>query len=345
MAKRVQVSVDGGSTYRTLPGSSGEMRRELATLNDTIFGQTFQSEDVSIGTWTVSANSIHKGVAGYLVKIMEGGTPTALSAEAMSLVTGKTYQVTDTTKRVFHYATPLQVFDNAVDHTADVASIDYLAGTVTFDAGYTVTGPVTVTGNYMPMSQMAKGRSFGLTQTAAEIDTTTYEVAQANGGWRTLEPGLRTVSMEVGGLFDQADDVQAALVARGLLYVSVQLDGNQTSVFRGFFKRTSQSQSGEVGALEEQSLQLNLFVPDGDLVETPFGWYFTGATIMNQAVRDVLGAWQNEELVKVRYLPDGEEGYEGDAMVAEASVANTFEGLNEFSITFRGSGTPAEYTP
>lgn len=345
-AKRVRVSTDNGVNWLTLPGSSGEKRLELANVNDTIFGQDWQSEQPTIGNIMISANSYFKGVSGYTIVMREGGTSTAMTAEAMSLVTGKTYQVTTSAKRMIDYETSVTVSDNGADKTSEVQSIDYLAGTVTFKSTYTPTGPITITGAYLPTNIIAKGRSMTVTQQAAEIDTTCYEDAQANGGWRTYIQGLRTVSMEIGGLYDVVNtpDVLDKLASRKIIMVEVTPDNSTTTVFRGFFKRMSQSQQGNVGALEEQTQQLSLFVPDGALVQNPFNWYFGGASKLSPSVRAVINAWQTGAVIKVQYLGDGSNGQQVDAVVTEATLANTLEGLNEFRFNFRASGAPTDVT-
>jgi hypothetical protein len=343
-AKRIQVSVDDGTTYRTLPGSSGDYSEELSTVNDTIFGQEYESNEVSIGTWDVTANGYWKGVVGYCAKIRAGGTPVVMTDEAMELVSGKTYRVTAPTKRILDYFTAITVEDGGVDQTAEVISIDYLNGEITFDAGYTVTGAVTITGKYVPTSVIAKARSFNLTQSAQATDTSDYETTCANDGWRTHEPGLRTVNLEVGGVYDITNGAAAALAARQPVIIEVAPDNDTDSIFRGFFKRHNRRQSGDVGALEEENHTFGLWVPDGALVVRPFSWYFTGASSLNQAIQDVIGAWQAAEVVKVRYQDDPDvagAGHVGDAVVTEATLSGTFEGIHEFRFSFRGSGAPA----
>jgi hypothetical protein len=343
-AKRIQVSVDGGTNYRTLPGSNGEFREEVATVNDTVFGQSFESNEVSIGTWEVSANGYFKGVVGYCAKIRQGGTPVAMTTEATTLVSGKTYQITATTKRIIDYFSSLTVFDNGVDHTADVISVDYLSGLVTFDPAYTVTGAVTVTGYYVPTTVIASARSFELTQSANATDTSDYDTVCSNGGWRLHEPGLRTVSMDLTGLYNLSNGAAAAIRARDPVIIEVTPDNSSTTVFRGFFKRHNRAQSGDVGNLEEETQTFGLWVPDGGLVVTPFSWYFGAGTALNQAIRDVIGAWQDEDILKVRYQDDPDvagSGHVGDAVVTEASLSGSFEGIHEFTFGFRGTGAPA----
>jgi hypothetical protein len=342
-AKRVQVSTNNGVTYRTLPGSSADYNEELATVNDTVFGQDFESNEVSIGQWGVSANAYYKGVAGYIANLKQQGTPVVMTAEAMALVSGKTYRITNAAKRIIDYFTAVTILDNAVDHTADVVSIDYLNGEVTFAGSYTVTGPVTITGKYVPTAAIARARTFTLTQGAAELDTTDYETARGNDGWRTFEYGLRNVGLEIGGMYDVANGFADLLRGRDPLIVEIAPANDAETFFRGFFKFHNRGQSGDVGALEEENRTLGLWVPDGSLVVRPFGWYFGSNSTLNQAVRDTLSAWQSKTIIDVKYQDDPDvalSGHEGDAVVTEATLANTFEGINEFRFGFRGTGAP-----
>lgn len=348
--KRVQVSSDNGVTWVTLPGNQAELTAiEMANVTDTVFGQSFESQQPSLGQWGLTSNGLFKGVAGYNAIIKKGGTPTAMVAEAMSLVSGQIYQVTAATKRVLSWANAITVFDNAVDHTADVESIDYLTGKVTFASGYVVTGPVTITGSYLPMAQIAKGRSFNLRQSVTQNDETGYDDAQGNGGFRIFEEGLRQVSLELGGIFNATAAWAAAAATRGVVYVEVDLDASDAgkNVFRGFFKIMTTSQSGNQGDVESQTVQLQLWVPDGDLVLRPFGWDIASASKMSSAVQKCLAAFANQTGLKARYLPKGTtgnaplDGTEGDVIVTEASLANAIDGQNEFSFTFRGTGAPS----
>jgi hypothetical protein len=342
-AKRVQVSTDAGVTWRTLPGSSGEYREEEATVNDTVFGQDFESNEVSIGQWMVSANSYFKGVAGYTANLKQQGTPTTLTAEPAALVSGKTYRITNAAKRILDYFTAVTVFDNAIDRTSNVISVDYLNGEVTFAAAYTVVGPVTVSGKYIPTVAIAKGRSFTLTQGAAEKDTTDYETARGNGGFRTFDYGLRTVGLEIQGVFDVTNGFSTALRARLPIIVEIAPANDALTFFRGFFKFHSRGQQGNVGALEEETRTLGLWVPDGALVVRPFGWYFDPTSTLNLAVQNTLAAWQSFTKINVQYQHDPSvagSGQTGLSIVTEATLSNSFEGLNEFRFGFRGTGAP-----
>lgn len=342
-AKRIQVSTDAGVTFRTLPGAAGDYREEVATVNDTVFGQDFESNEVSIGQWNVSGNAFFKGIAGYIANLKKQGVSTVMTAEPAALVSGKTYRITNATKRIIDYFSALTVLDGGVDHTADVALIDYLNGTVTFAAAYTVTGAVTLTGKYLPTVTFAKARTFTLTQGAAQKDTTVYETARANGGWRTFDYGLRTVSLDIGGVYDVTNGASAAMTARTPIIVEIAPNNDALTFFRGFFKFHNHGQAGNVGALEDETQTLGLWVPDGALVDRPFSWYFDPTSNLNLAVQNTLGAWQAKSIVNVKYQDDpavAGSGHTGQSIVTEATLANSFEGLNEFRFGFRGTGAP-----
>lgn len=342
-AKRIQVSTDGGTTYRTLPGAKGDYKEQLNVTDDTIFGQSWKSDAVSISQWQVTGNAYFKGVAGYQANIKQQGVSTTMTAEACTLVSGKTYQITNATKRVIDYFSPLTVFDNSIDQTAQVASIDYLNGLVTFATGYTVVGPVTVTGKYLPMTTIANGRQFTLTQTSAEIDQTVYENARTNGGWRSFGYGLRTVSLAVTGLYNITNGFSASLAARSPVVVEIAPNNDELTICRGYFKFQDHTQQGNVGALEEELLTLGLWVPDGALLVNPFSWYFDPTSTLNLAVQNAIGAWQAGTIVNVNYQNDPSvsgSGHTGQAIVTEATLSNTFDGLNDFAFSFRGTGAP-----
>lgn len=346
MAKRIRVSTDD-VTYYTLPGASGELSVEMANVEDTIFGQQFQSELPSIGMWEVSGQAYFKGVAGYLAAVKVGGTPTVAAAEATANTTGLSYQIVAVARRVMSLAHTVTVYDNAVIVAAgDILSIDYLNGIVTFVGGYVVTGPITIDYYYLPTAAIGKARSFSLTQQLAEIDTTDYATAQANGGWRTYIAGLKTVALELGNVWDNANDFITTLQSRAQVYVDVSPNdtaGSATEevLFRGLFKYLSQNQSGNVGALEEETLNLNLSIPSSEVLATPFSWYFGSANDLSPAVQIALEAWEDGTPIYVEYSPDGTNGKKGQAIVTEASVANSYEGQNEFSFSFKGTGTLA----
>lgn len=336
MAKRIRVSDDAGVNWYTLPGNTGEATDEAGDLEDTIFGQDYSSTQTGLIGRTINANGLVKGFAGYQATIKKMGTSTLMTTEAMSLVSGKTYQVTAATKRLFdkNNAT-LNVFDNAVNQNANVESIDFLFGRVTFKSAYTVTGPVTITTNYIPLVAVGCANEFTLTQQANANDVTCMDTAQANDGTRVFEYGLKTVSLELNGIYKSANGYKALLAARTETIIEISPDGGGLAAARGYFKPATTGQSGDVGDLESETITFNLSVPDDSRLLYPFHWLFAAASTVNLGIQKCLSAWENKTLIAVQYLSDGTNGFKADAVVTDISLTGGLEAMNEFTINFQ----------
>jgi len=341
-AKRIRLSDDSGSNWYTMPGNAGAINNEAGQLDDTVFGQNWSSIQSALIGWSVSANGLYKGFAGYVATIKEAGTTTSMTAEAASLVSGKTYQIDDITKRVLDIDTAVVVDDSAAPvSAADIESIDYLHGRVTFASTYTPSGAVTFDCNYFPMVALGTSRSFSLNMTAEAIDDTDMPTAQANSGHRTFTQGLRTVAFDLSGVYALSNGYRASLLARDKVLIEIVPDGNSKSIARGWFMPTTQGQSGNVGALEEETINYALFVPDVADMERPFGWHHASDTTLSQSLQVMLTAFEDGSEIDVQYLPDGTTGVTGAGIITEASLSGGLEAMNDFSMSFQGSGAIA----
>jgi len=352
-AKLIQVSDDGGSNFLTLPGGTGSFNNESEQINDTVFGQTFQSNETGLIGWSVEAQAFYKGFAGYITTVKKQNTSTGMTTEAMTLVSGKIFQIDDATKEIWdRNGGTFTIFDNAVDKTADVEFIDYLFGTITFFDAFSVVEPVTVTGFFFTTTTLGTANAFTVTQTADPIESTDFATAQANSGLRTFDPGLRTVQVELTGFYTLANAFLADLKARSEVVIEINPDGVAAtgSLMRGFFLIASEAQSGDVGALEEETTLFTLQVPTdpADVApaggypqppQIPFGWqHETGTGAIDPAIKIVLEAWDNETKIDVQYLSDGVAGIKGKAVVTDVSLTGGLSVMNEYSITMMGDG-------
>jgi hypothetical protein len=339
-AKLVRISNDGGATYFSVPGPGAELAIESATLNDTILGQSYTSEFPGLQSWSVSSSGYYKGLAGYVADIKKAGTPTAVTAEAFTLVSGKTYQISNSAKEVWDATVVPVVKDGTTTVvSSNIASYDYLFGIVTLASSYSVTSNITANLTYLPMAVFGKGQSFTLTQQADALDQTTYITAQADGGYMTNAPGLRTVSLDIDGIYDVSADNIAQLQARSQYVIEINPDGNGKSVARGFFYLLSVNESGDVGANEVESLSFNLSVPSSDYI--PFGWQHETDTTLPDAIEIALTAWEDEDILDIQYLPNGvggAGGQEGSVVVTDLTLSSSVDGLNEFTMNFVGTG-------
>lgn len=332
MAKRIRISDDAGVNYYTFPGNTGQLSDEVGAIDDTIFGQDYASNQPGLIADSFQANAFFKGFAGYVATIKKSGSTTAFTAEAMTLVSGKTYKITNAVKNVWNRAVTPTVFDNAVNQTANVLSIDYLLGRITFLPGYTVTGPVTVTGSYFPTTAIASVKSFTLNMTANAIDKTALDTAQANSGIRSYDYGLKTVSLDLGGFFSTGNAFRTALLARSEVIIEVAPAGDANAISRGWYKPATRTQSGNVGDLEAESITYNLFVPDQTDVLVPFAFQVETASTLNTAVKKAIACWIASTKPLIQYLQDGTNGWVGSSVLTSITLSGGLEVMNEFAI-------------
>lgn len=348
-AKKIQISTDGGSTWLNLPGSQGTFTNESEGIDDTILGQTFQSQDVGLITWSVQSDGIFKGFSGYLANILKTGSATAATGEACSLVSGKTYAIDDTAKEIWDRNATVTVYDGASPVSAsNIASIDYLFGRVTFVSGYTVTGAVTVDASYFATAAIGKGNAYTLTMSADNIDESNFEACQANGGHRIFAPGLRTVALEIQGIFDASENAKSDLTNRSELICEIDPAGDGSSIARGYFKIMNTEQGGTVGALEEETINFSLTVPDDSTIEHIFNWRHTNSTL-NAAIQAAIASWVGElNTYDVRYLPQGAagqsplDGVTGDVVFTDITLSGGLSSMNVFNIEMTGTGAYTE---
>ena len=348
-AKEIQVSIDGGTTWFLLPGGTGEWNDESEQITDTIFGQTFSSTQPGLITWTSNANALYKGFAGYVASLKQAGDPLIMTAESTTLVSGKTYQIDDVARRVIDWTQTVVVDTNGGTPVAaaDIESVDHMFGTVTFVPSFTVVGDVEFDAFYLPLTEIGKASSFTLTQTAETIDETDFETANSNSGYRVFNPGLRTVALELGGFYDSAEANWDVLEARSDIVIEINPDGSDLSSARGVFKLVTRNQSGDVGALEEESRTFNLSVPisdpaDGPLLTTVFSWEHDALTTLAQSIQNIVTFWLSQTNIRVRYLPDGLPaiGFDGTAVITDVSLSSGLDAMNEFTANFQGTGQP-----
>ncbi len=348
MAKVIRISNDGGSNYSDLPGSEGSFNNEAEQIDDTILGQTYQSNEVGLVGWGISSNGIFKGFAGYVAEIKKQGTPTSMTDEATTLVSGKTYQIDDVARRVIDRNSTIIIDDNSAPvAAANILNVDYLFGRVTFVSGYSVIGSITITGDFMPLSAVGKANTYNLTMTAESIDESDFTTVQGNEGTRIFKPGLRTVALELGGIFDATESFKTDLTDRNELIIDVDPAGDGSTLARGFFKIATASQAGAVGALEEETINFVLTVPVEEVapaVEFPFSWEFI-ATTLPQAIQDAITSWLDElNTYDVQYLPEGAigqsplDGIEGNVIFTDISLSGGLSNMNVFTIEMMGNG-------
>ena len=199
---------------------------------------------------------------GVTVKL--DGTPVSFTAEAMSLVSGKTYRVTNAIKRCFDPNTALEIRDNGVAVApANIEAIDYLHGLVIFAAAYTPTTPITAhAGSYVPFVTLGTAESFSVEISAEALPKSVFGNAA-----KRYARGLADFTGNIGLISFLDDNVgvealEASFAAGNARIVSIEIvqDGttlaNGGLVFRGRVNLSSAETSADPAALVKTPIDL-----------------------------------------------------------------------------------------
>ncbi len=204
------------------------------------------------------------GVAGYKTTVKIGGTSTVFTAESFSLVSGNTWQIDDSSRRIWDRLAVFSFREGTEDLVAtDILSIDYLFGTVTFT---TPMSSIEGDGFYMPMTDIAGAHSYSLTHAGDILDDTDFAGAAADQMHSRIY-GLRDVSLSVSRWETGDQQFFNAINNRTPLIIEVR-PGDTNPVARGWFVPESEVRSGDVSSLEAADLSFQL---DGD-VNAQFSW-------------------------------------------------------------------------
>lgn len=337
-AKIISVSADD-STYYGLPGSSGDFSIDQEGITDTIFGQSFNSTESGLTSWTMSGNAMFKGFAGYKATIKKSGSSTSFFAETMNLVSGKTYEIGDSAKNCWDRAGTFVVDDGGSDVTDQVESFDYLFGRITFKSSYTPSGVISVDGAYFGLASYGNAQDFTLTMSADTVDTTDFATAQGNNGYRTFRYGLKNVSLSLSGFFNVTNGFKTLIDSRQEVIVEINPDGQGKSVARGYFKAINTSQSGDVGGDESEDVSFELSVPYTDNGSiSPFSWKHASDSTIPSAIKEALNSWAYDGAFYVKYLPDGVNGWKGGVILTDVSLSSGLSAMNDFAVSAQGTG-------
>lgn len=335
-AKTFEVSPDG-ITWAVMPGNDASVDLEGEDLDTTVFGSDFNSSITGIISHSFSANAMFRETAGYNARIRKTGTATAFTDEATT-VNGDWYEITDRAKSVFDYEAGLIVEDGSgVVAASNIDEIDFLHGRVKFVDGYSVSGAVTLSGEYMPVTTFGCFNSFDLTQSSETIETGCFETVGANGGYQLYKPTLRDVSVDAEGFYQTSSDFAQILQSRDRFIIEFDVEGDGENIARGYFRIGSDGYSGGPGGDETESVSFSLFVPEG---VKPFSWRFGSNSKAPQGLIWTIEAWENKTNLFFRYSPEGSSGqtFSGEAVITDCSISTAVDSLAEASVSGQGTG-------
>lgn len=112
-------------------------------------------------------------LAGRLVVIKVSGDPLAFTDEATSTTDDQTYQIDDETKRVWDKDADITVKEGVTETTEDY-TLNRLEGTITFASADSERDVVTVSGQYLPMSEAASAHNYNYDRGVDLLEVTAF---------------------------------------------------------------------------------------------------------------------------------------------------------------------------
>lgn len=198
-------------------------------------------------------------IAGWKARIELSDTPAALSGEAMSVVSGTTYQITNAAKRVLDPFEPIVVYDGASPIASTDYAIDYLFGRVVLDSA--PAGAVTIDATYLPLVQVGCAREFALNLENETPEATCFQ-PDASVAARKFIQGLKHASGSIGylGQLDAIYDgdtkelVEHALRDPESDFWVLSIDFDGTHIWRGFVTFESHEATVEIADLLQSTV-------------------------------------------------------------------------------------------
>jgi len=173
---------------------------------------------------------------------LASGTPVAFTDEAMTNAgDNKTYTITNSTKRFWSRATPVTVKKNGSTITTGF-SVQYPGGKVVFTTANQPTDVITVSGQYIPVSQLGDGREWSL-----DISDDTQEVTTFGSQWKAF---VVTRIGSSGSITHFWNDGSFLSLMGSLMGFELQVTSSNKYQFYGYFTKDSIKTAAD-GVIEE----------------------------------------------------------------------------------------------
>ena len=149
-------------------------------------------------------------ISGKVARIRHTATAATNSTnEASDLSTdGVTLSINSTAKRHWdRTSTALAIFVSGAtgsDIIADVESVNYVQGIVTFTTPHSTATTITIDVDYLTASYLAGGRNWSLTVDTNMLDVTAFSTSATDPKWRTFTPGLNAAGVSIERFYQES---------------------------------------------------------------------------------------------------------------------------------------------
>lgn len=192
--------------------------------------------------------------AAYATLIYSVGAPVVINNEPMTDLGSFVFQITDAARRLLSPDTVISCYLDAGGEV-EIKQVDYFNGTVTLfsDPG----DDVVLDGAFVTKALISGSKSYSFELLGDVLEDTSFNKAQGNGGYKTRCYGLNDVTISLDRYDDASHKFKEHKRNREKVYIEL-LPGGGPSSLKGWFVMETSSNSGEVGGLEEESLNFNL---------------------------------------------------------------------------------------
>jgi hypothetical protein len=125
------------------------------------------------------------------------GSGTGMTGEATTSLGSNVYQITDSAKRAINPNAALTVLDGVTTVSPGDYQVFWATGKIAFTGSYTVGGSVTVTGEYLSLSQAAQGYEWSL-----DTELTLEETQTFGDSWKERTAITRSASVTFARFYD-----------------------------------------------------------------------------------------------------------------------------------------------
>ena len=204
-------------------------------------------------------------VAGYNTTVQVTSGSTAMVTDACTqVIAGSKYQITNAAHRRVDPNTAIHVFDNGVDKTA-FATVD-IFGNIVF-AGYSATGPVTITGAWLPVVVVVAVKDVSVMMSGELVDATIFSSVAWKRRIQTLSQMAFELSSFANPLVDQdpggVHEYFNTLKANGTpVILETQIPGD-SNYFRAWCLVNDLGDKTAVATLQEMSVKVQSTVLQG----------------------------------------------------------------------------------
>jgi hypothetical protein len=207
------------------------------------------------------------GIAAYKTKLSLGGEPTPFTNEPLQILGRRIFRISDPLKRVLSANHPIVlIFEEDETIFVPIKEINYLEGIIfTENEGWS---DLRISAHYIPLQFIGGSKEYSLEMAGDILDNTAFN--SSNEGFRTKVNGLHDIKLTIGNFNDFSNVFINSKLDKSKVFISIN-PGESELFIKGWFEIETDSLSGDVGSLEEESLSLVL---TGNNAKTNFSYSY-----------------------------------------------------------------------